>query len=216
MGRLRRGHPITARGLPLGTRDPVFPATGIGAGALVGIAMVEVAREQTTAGVGDAQRTMHEHLQRDIRAGVTNLRNLRKRQFSRQDHARHALLLPEAHSGGIRGVGLHRQVNFQFRPTLTHQHDQPWIGHDQRIRRQLRHGRHIVKEGPQLGAMGHDVGGQVETPTLCVGQRDAGGQIVEIKIVVAHPKAVTRHAGIHRIGPVGQRITEVLQRAGGG
>ncbi len=41
----------------------VLPAAGVGAGALVGIAMGHVTGKQAAAGIGDAKRAMHEHLQ---------------------------------------------------------------------------------------------------------------------------------------------------------
>lgn len=46
----------------------VFPAAGIGAGALVGVAVVDVAGKQAAAGVGDAQCAMDEDFQFHVRA----------------------------------------------------------------------------------------------------------------------------------------------------
>ena len=50
----------------------VLPAAGVGAGALVGVAAVEVAAQQAAARVGDAQRTVHEHLELDFGALVAD------------------------------------------------------------------------------------------------------------------------------------------------
>src|SRR2546427_4819905 len=51
----------------------VVPAAGIGAGALVGIAPVEVARQQAAARVGDAQRAVHEDLDLHVDRKSTRL-----------------------------------------------------------------------------------------------------------------------------------------------
>ena len=116
----------------------VVPAAGVGAHALVGVAVVEVAGEQTAPGVGDAQRAVHEHLQFDVGAGLADLPDLLQGEFAREDDAPYPLRLPEAHAGVVHGVGLHRQVDGHIGPALAHQQDQAGIGHDQGIRTQSR------------------------------------------------------------------------------
>ena len=54
----------------------VVPAAGIGATALIRIAVVKVARQQATPRIGNAQRAVHKHLQLRIRALLANLRHL--------------------------------------------------------------------------------------------------------------------------------------------
>ena len=56
----------------LGGVDLIIPAAGVGAGALVRIAPVEVAGEQAAAGIRDAQRAMHEDFEFDVRAFLTD------------------------------------------------------------------------------------------------------------------------------------------------
>src|SRR5256885_12454720 len=63
----------------------VVPAAGIGAGALVGIAPVEVARQQAAARVGDAQRAVHEDLDLHVRAFLADLLDLVQRQLARSE-----------------------------------------------------------------------------------------------------------------------------------
>src|SRR5690606_12148444 len=77
---------IAFGGLP-GRLQIVFPAAGVGAGALVGIAVVEVARQQAAPGVGDAQGSMNEDLQFHVRALATDLLALLQRQLTEDnDH----------------------------------------------------------------------------------------------------------------------------------
>ena len=45
----------------------IFPAAGVGAGALVRVTLVDIAREQAAAGVGHAQRAMNEDFDLHIR-----------------------------------------------------------------------------------------------------------------------------------------------------
>ena len=56
-----RGRASPVLGIDSGVVRFVFPAAGVGAGALVGVAPVEVARQQAAARVGNAQRAVHEH-----------------------------------------------------------------------------------------------------------------------------------------------------------
>ena len=50
----------------------VFPAAGVGAGTLVGVAVVEVAGEQAAAGVGHAQRAVDEDFQLHVGATLAD------------------------------------------------------------------------------------------------------------------------------------------------
>ena len=46
----------------------VVPTAGVGAGALIGVAVVEIAGEQATAGVGDTQCAVDEDFEFDVGA----------------------------------------------------------------------------------------------------------------------------------------------------
>ncbi|MND23964.1 hypothetical protein D3C80_143770 [compost metagenome] len=59
-GRLHFAHDV-ASGVFGGRGGVILPAASVGAAALVGIALVEVARQQATAGVGHAQGTFSRH-----------------------------------------------------------------------------------------------------------------------------------------------------------
>ena len=60
----------------------VIPATGIGTGALVGVAVVEVARQQAAPGVGNAQRAMDKHFDFHVRAFLTDFRHFVQTQLA--------------------------------------------------------------------------------------------------------------------------------------
>ena len=96
------------------------------------------------------------------------------------------------------------------------QHDQAWVGHDQRVRRHGNHRRQVLEEGFQLGVVRGDVHHHIEALALSLGLVNAEGEIGVIEFVVAHPQAVARLTGVHRIGAVGEGITHVFQGAGGG
>ena len=95
-----------AGGILLAGMEPVVPAARVGAAALVRVAMVEVAREQAAARIGDAQRAMDEDFELDVGALLADFGDLVERQLARQDDSRNAELLPETHRGKVDGIGL--------------------------------------------------------------------------------------------------------------
>ncbi len=108
-----------------------------------------------------------------------------------------------------RWIGIMREV-------ATHQHDQPGVGHDQRIRAHGDHRGQVLEEGLQLGVVRRDVDHHVEALAQCMGFLDAQGQVGVVEFVVAHAQAVARLAGVYRIGAVGEGVAHVFQGAGGG
>ncbi len=81
--------------------------------------MIEVAGEQATAGVGDAQRAVHKHFQLDIRALLPNFRHVIKRNFARQNHACDTHAVPKTYGGVVHGVGLYREMNRHIGPSFA-------------------------------------------------------------------------------------------------
>ena len=71
---IERQH-ITA-GIFFSVHNPVIPAAGIGARALIGIAMIEITGKQATSGISDTQGTMNEDLQFHVRASLPDFLNL--------------------------------------------------------------------------------------------------------------------------------------------
>ena len=57
----------------------VIPATGIGAGTLIGVAVIKIAREQTAAGIGNAECAVDKDLQFHIGTALTNIFNFVQR-----------------------------------------------------------------------------------------------------------------------------------------
>ncbi len=156
--RLRQRLDIALGGFDRGLHV-VLPAAGVGAGALVGVAVVEVAGQQAAPGVGDTERAVDEYFKAHVRAALTDFFNLFQRQFARQNDALQPQLLPELHRRPVDRVGLHRQVHRQLRPALAYQHDQPWVRHDQRI---WPHGDHrfkVAQVGGDLAVVGRDIAG---------------------------------------------------------
>src|SRR5690606_35234404 len=111
-----QGHGLAGVGVGVGCVGLVFPAAGIGAGALVGVAPVEIAREQAAPRIGDAQRAVYEDFQLGVGAVVADGFDLVQTQFARQDDAADALPAPELHGRAVGGVGLHRQVDRYLGP----------------------------------------------------------------------------------------------------
>jgi hypothetical protein len=64
--------------------------------------------------------------------------------------------------------------------------------------------------------MRHHIRSDEELPALAMRLVDTGPQIVFEKVVVAHPKAITRHARIHRIRSIGEGIPHIAQGTRGG
>ncbi|MNG90933.1 hypothetical protein D3C79_498390 [compost metagenome] len=141
----------------------VLPAAGIGAGALVGIAFVDVTGKQAAAGIGHAQCAMHEDLQLHLWHLATDFRHFIQRQLAGKDHPRQAHLLPELHRCPVDRVSLHREVNVHLREGFAHHHDQTGVGHDQRVRAHVDHRFQVTQEGFQFGVVWRDVNHHVES-----------------------------------------------------
>ena len=60
----------------------VLPAASIGATALVGVAFVDIARQQAAPGIGHAQRTMNKDFQLHARHFLANFANFFQRQLA--------------------------------------------------------------------------------------------------------------------------------------
>ncbi|EWS63368.1 hypothetical protein Y695_03400 [Hydrogenophaga sp. T4] len=192
---------LGGRGLGL-----VLPAAGVGAGALVGVAAVEVAAQQAATRVGDAQRAVHEDFELDVGAVVADRGHLIKAQLAAQDDAGHALLLPELHRRAVGGVGLHREVDRHLGPEafvhlLAHQHDQAGVGHDERVGLEFDHRLQVAKVGAQLVVVRDQVAGDEEFFAACMGFFDALRDLFHAELVVARAQAVARLAGVDASAP---------------
>ncbi|MNF54215.1 hypothetical protein D3C84_356390 [compost metagenome] len=159
---------------------------------------------------------MHEHFQFHGRHLPADLGDLFQRQLPRQDDPAQALLLPELHARPVHCVGLHGQVDRHLGVVSAHQHDQPGVGHDQRIRGHGDDRFQVLEEGFQLGVVRGNVHHHVKTLALGLGLANAEGQVGVIELVVTHPQAVARLPGIDRVGAVGEGIAHVFQGAGRG
>ena len=195
----------------------VVPAAGIGAGALVGITVVEVAGEQAAAGVGNAQGAMDEDFEFDVRALLADFGDLVERQFARQDDAGEPQLFPETHGRPVHRIRLHRQMDGLLGPGFADHVDQAGVGHDQGVRLQRDDRRHVGQVGGQLGVVREDVAD--DKKLLAAGMR-FGNSVAEFfqraELVVAHAQAVARLAGVDRIGAKIEGRAHHVERAGGG
>ncbi|MPM95241.1 hypothetical protein SDC9_142395 [bioreactor metagenome] len=193
----------------------VFPAAGVGAGALVGVAAVEVTRQQAAARIGNTQRAVHEDFDLHVGAFLADLLNLVQAQLAREDDARHARLLPELHRGVVGGVGLHGEVNLGVGPLFLHHHHQAGVGHDEGVRLQLHHRRDVADIGAHLVVVRDQVAGDEELLAARVRFFNALGDLLQAEFVVARAQAVARLAGIHGIGAEVVRCAHLVERASG-
>ncbi len=159
---------------------------------------------------------MDENFQFHVGYMLANLFDFFQRQLARQDDAAQTLLAPEFDTGPVDRIGLHRQMNRHMGEVFAHQHDQPRVGHDQRIRVHGYHRLQILEEGAQLGVVRGYIDHHVKTLALGLGLFDANSQVGVVEFVVAHPQAVARLACVHRVGAIGKGVTHVFQGAGRG
>ncbi len=204
-----------SRAVFIGAIHLVIPAAGIGAGALVRIAVVEVAGQQAASGIGDAQRAVDEYFEFDVRALLAYLFDLVQRQFARQDHARQAERFPEFHRRVVDGVGLHRKMDRHFRPAFAHHRDQAGVGHDQRVRLHGDDRLHVRHVGLHLGVVRHQVAGDEQFLAQCVCFLNADAQLFQFEFVVARTQRVARLSGVHRIRAEGVGGAHLVEGAGG-
>ncbi len=194
----------------------VLPAAGVGAGALIGVTLVDVAGEQAAAGVGHAQRPVDEDFQFHLRHLHADLLDLVERQLAGEDGTGQSHLMPELHRGPVDRVGLHREVDRHVGEGFAHHHDEAGVGHDECIRLHIHHGAHVADEGLELGVVGLDVGHHIELLAEGMGLVDAELQILVIEFVVAYPQAVARLARIDGVCAIGIGVAHVLEGPGRG
>ena len=192
----------------------VVPAAGVGAGALVGVAAVEVARQQAAARVGDAQRAVHKHFQLHVGAFLADLLDLVQAQLARQDDARDAHLLPELHGGVVGGVGLHGQVNFLLGPLFLDHHDEAGVGHDHGVGLHGDDGLDVSDIGAHLVVVRDQIAGQEELLAACMGLGNALADLLQAEFVVARAQAVARLAGVDGVGTKVVGGAHLVERAG--
>ncbi len=158
---------------------------------------------------------MDEDLQFHARHLFTDLADFLQRQLAGKDRTGQPLLAPELDAGPVHRVGLDRKVNGHLGEMLANQHDQAWIGHDQRIRAHRHHRLQVLDEGAQLGVVWRNVDHHIELLALGVRFINAQTQVGVIELVVAHAQAVARLPGIDRVGAVGKGVAHGFQGAGG-
>ena len=105
----------------------VLPAAGVGAGTLVGVALVDVAGEQAAARVGHAQRPVDEDFQLHLGHLHADLFDLVQGELAGKDGAGQAHLMPKLHRGPVDRVGLHREVDGHVREGFAHHHDETGV-----------------------------------------------------------------------------------------
>ena len=194
----------------------VFPAAGVGAGALVGVAVVEVAGEQAAARVGHAQRAVDEDFQLHVGATLADFFDFFQREFAREDDAADTVVLPEFYGRPIDGVRLHGEVDGQVRVGVFHGHDESGVGHDKRVRGGGNGGREVAQGGVEFVVVRLGIDGEVEVFAECVRLADAVFQVVVGEFVAAHAQGVARRTRIDGIRAVGESVAHGFHGAGGG
>ena len=194
----------------------VFPAAGVGAGTLVGVAVVEVAGEQAAAGICHAQRAVDEDFQLHLRATLADFFDFFEREFAREDDAADAVVLPEFDRRPIDGVRLHGEVDGQLRVGVFHGHDEAGVGHDERVRASGDGGSEVTQGGVKFVVVRLGIDGEVELFAERVRFADAVFQVVVGKFVAAHPQGIARRARVNGIRAVGEGVAHSFQGAGGG
>ncbi len=194
----------------------VFPAAGVGAGALVGVAVVEVAGEQAATGIRHAQRAVDEDFQLHLRATLADFFDFFEREFAREDDATDAVVLPEFDRRPIDGVCLHGEMDGQLRVGVFHGHDEAGVGHDERVRASGDGGSEVTQGGVEFVVVRLGIDGEVELFAERVRFADAVFQVVVGKFVAAHPQGIARRARVNGIRAVGEGVAHSFQGAGGG
>jgi hypothetical protein len=140
----------------------VIPAAGVGATALVRVAMVEVAGEQAASRVGDAQCAVHE----DFEFGVRHSWRISATSSSESSRDRITRVTPALRQNFTAAwftvLACTERWMGMLRPALADHRHQPGVGHDQRIGPEVHHRRHVVEVGPELGVVRQDVADEIE------------------------------------------------------
>ena len=110
----------------------ILPSTGLGTASAVRIAPRKVTAEQTSSGIGDTHRTVHEQLQLHVRR-PPNLPYLRRRELACEHDARRAKLLPRAHRAPVDIVRLCADMDGKSGCRLACTHKDTEIGNEDGI-----------------------------------------------------------------------------------
>ena len=118
---------------------------------------------------------MDKHFKLHVRAFLADFFNFVQAEFTRQDDARDAYLLPKLHGGPIHSVGLYRQMNGHLGPLFSHHHDEAGVGHDQTIGLHGNDGLNVPHIGAHLVVMRQQVAGDEKllAPRMRFGNADA-------------------------------------------
>ncbi len=157
---------------------------------------------------------MDKHFKFRIGATLADLFNFIQRQFAGQNDPLNAHAFPEIDRCIVDGIGLHRQMYRHVRPGFPRHHNQTRISHNQGVRFHSDNRGNILNKGFNLGVMRNHISCQEKLFTQLMSLSYAFGQIILKKIIVAHPKAVTRQPGINRIRTVCKSIAHVFKGSG--
>ena len=142
--------------------------------------------KQAAPGIGHAQRAVDEDFQLHVGAALADFFDFFERKFAREDDAADTVVLPEFYRRPIDGVRLHGEVTRQVGIGVFHGHDEPGVGHDERVRAGGNGGREVAQGGVEFVVVRLRVDGEVEMLAEGVRLVDAVFQVVVGEFVAAH------------------------------
>ena len=171
---------------------------------------------QTLPGIRHAQRPMHEHLQRQRRFPIAELRQLPQRQLPRQHRALDAQLPRKRHALRRRDRHLRARVNRQLRRDRPCQPHQPDILHDERIHARAAQQPQILRRRVEFPGKNQRVESDVRFHPVPMTKSHDLRQLRLGEIVRPQPRVEFRQPEINCVRAIRHRRAHAVPAARGG
>ncbi len=175
--------------------------------------MIEIIRQQTAAGVGNADGAVDKRFQLHLRHVLVNVLDLRERQLPRQDHPPNPQLAPEPDGGPVDGIGLHRKMHRDMGKLFQRETDHSRIGHDERVGSRLGETGQRFFERLDFAVGRQNVGGDVDFFSKLMSPLDGLLQRGVLERILPRAQGEFRNARVHRVGAVGERVLQLFRTA---
>ena len=168
-----RGNQVAAVELGAGVMvgEHVVLSAGLRARAAIGASLGDHPRHEALAGIRDAQRTMHERLEAQLRHRCVNGADVVQRVLASEHHALDAETLDDACAGAIVHGHLRRAVNLEPGIHRANEAHGTKVLHDRRVDAGVNRLAEMAQRVGQFSRLEEDVEGEVDARPLRV--RDA-------------------------------------------
>ena len=169
---------------------------------------------EALAAVGDAQRAVDERLEAQFRHGRLDGANVAEGVLACEHHAIDAELAHDARAAHVVHGHLRGTVHLEARIRLLHKANEPDVLHDGGVHAAIDRLAQEDKGVRQLGGLEKDVEREVDALAALVGEPAGLSHLIQRELRSLVARVVPLGAEVHRIGAVGERGANGIQRSG--